>query len=116
MSKKKSYGGKTWGSYIRVLAHSTGYLVYWWAKGMGTTREGKPFCRGGAAVFRIGTLPDFITQRMAVLDMVGMLDEIAGVGHKAPTAQPQTEEYFLYLTPDEKPVLLDFIERNGVKR
>jgi len=106
MHKDKSYEGKTWDDRISVTRHAQGYTVHWWAQGTGTATE----------VFRIGTLPDFITQRMAVLDMLEPFEEIEAVGYKGHPSLDMVGVYRVIVTPDETPVLLDFITRSGAEK
>lgn len=116
MHKDKSYEGKTWGGRISVTRHAQGYTVHWWAQGTGTALDWKPFCLGDTEVFRIGTLPDFITQRMAVLDMLEPFEEIEAVGYKGHPSLDMVGVYRVIVTPDETPVLLDFITRSGAEK
>ena len=112
MRKKKSYEGKTWDDCVYVVyAYATGYRVHWYAQEMGINREGQPFADGSTELFELITLPEFIMQRMAALDMLAPHDEIEGVGYRV---WPLSEgaAYRVYLTPDEKLVLLEAITQS----
>lgn len=112
MRKKKSYEGKTWDDCVYVYAYATGYRVHLYAQEMGINREGQPFADGSTEIFELSTLPEFIMQRMAVLNMLAPLDEIEGVGYRIWPLISEEAAYRIYLTPDEKPVLLEAIARS----
>ena len=95
MRKKKSEG-LTWDDQISVTRHAADYVVYW----------------GPDGIYELPTLPEFLTQRLAVLDMLAPYEEIGAVGYKGHPSRDIAGVYRVFMTPDEMTALLDFIARS----